>query len=227
MIKMYCSLLTVWSFVKKSSIIYEPWSLISTDVLIKQPFQKHKGTSKLEGFERMTLTSGNWKILSSILAWGVLRLGISLQQDLPTKRTKWRPEERRKEFLKKPECPERQRVLQAWTVEGNEGNLQNQLHGVFVHWSSGGGMHIAFFLGSCDAWPWKVHLLGPSKEEIISCALLLFVLTLQSMKGCSCGPRHSRAAWDKKSSQGHYHEFTCWLWVKDGVEVASFPVSLL
>lgn len=122
----------------------------------------------------MTLTPGNWKILSSILAWGVLRLGISLQQDLPTKRTKWRPEERRKEFLKKPECPERQRVLQAWTVEGNEGNLQNQLHGVFVHWGSGGGMHIAFFLGSCDVWPWKVHLLGPARKK--SLAVLCYYL---------------------------------------------------
>lgn len=131
----------------------------------------------------MTLTPGNWWILP-ILAWG-LRLGISLQQDLP-KKNQMKTRRKEKGTFKSVRVPWKTACLASMEVEGSQGNLQNQLHGVFVRWGSGGRMNTAFFLGLCDAWPWKGHLLGPTRKK--SLAMLCFVLTSQSMKGCSVAP---------------------------------------
>lgn len=74
-----------------------PCSLIATHVFIKQPFPKSKGMLKLEGSKRMKLYPGNDQILS-ILRWGILTLGMPLQQNFSRKRSKWRPNERWKEL---------------------------------------------------------------------------------------------------------------------------------
>lgn len=126
------------------------------------------------------MTPGTWKMLS-ILGWRVLRLGIPLHQDLPRKRTQWRPEERGRELVKKAVWA-KDSVPHKNTVEDNQEKLKK------LESLSSEALERAWTLRS--SWDHVIHSCEKSSSgRDHELCLLLFTFILQSMKSCSLWPQ--------------------------------------